>query len=126
MNKRLSLISISTVCLIILGNCAYQVNKPLQGKTLEKYSRLLAEVRVRGKGSGEKECIDNLSPFPFNLSPIQDRSLSDLCKSSSSKPHLLAQNNTQLEYEFLGQKIPLTVKKDTTAVLFKPQKKCSQ
>ena len=33
----------------------------------------------------------------------------------------IAQSATQLEYEILGQKIPLTVKQDTTAVLFKPQ-----
>ncbi|MGK7949952.1 MAG: hypothetical protein AB4368_14505 [Xenococcaceae cyanobacterium] len=78
MNKRLSLISLSTVCLIVLGNSIDHGNKPLHSESLD---------------------------------PV------------SVQPHLIAQNTTQLEYEFLGQKIPLTVKKDTTAVLFKPQPK---
>ena len=43
--------------------------------------RLLQEVREKGKGEGEKECINNLSPLPLNLSPIQDQGLSDLCKN---------------------------------------------
>ncbi len=42
--------------------------------------------------------------------------------TASIQKHILAQRATQLEYEILGQKIPLTVKQDTTAVLFKPQK----
>ena len=77
MNKRLSLISVSTVCLIILSNFINHENKQLYGTSLDT---------------------------------------ADLQK------HILAQSATQLEYEFLGQKIPLTVKKDTTAVVFKPQK----
>ncbi len=77
MNTRLSLISVSTICLILLGNFISKENKQLYGASLNTVS-------------------------------IQKT--------------LLAQKTTQLEYEFLGQKIPLTVKKDTTAVLFKPQK----
>ncbi len=77
MNKRLLLISVSTVCLIILSNFINHENKQLYGTSLDK---------------------------------------------ASIQKHLLAQSATQLEYEILGQKIPLTVKKDTTAVVFKPQK----
>ncbi|MDJ0744572.1 MAG: S8 family serine peptidase [Xenococcaceae cyanobacterium MO_167.B27] len=43
--------------------------------------------------------------------------------TASIQKHLLAQNETELEYLILGQKIPLTLKQDTTAVVFKPQKK---
>ncbi len=58
----------------------YSPNNPLPSP--QDY-RLLAEVRSKGKGKGEKECINNLSPFPLNLSPKQDRSLSDKSKRSS-------------------------------------------
>ena len=46
-----------------------------------KNTRLLSEVREKGKGEREKEYINNLSPFPLNLSPKQDRGLSDKTKS---------------------------------------------
>ena len=81
MNKRLSLISVSTVCLIVVGNFFNYENKLLYGKPLD---------------------------------------------TASLQQHLLAQNTTQLEYEFLGQKIPLNVKKDTTAVVFKSQDRGSE
>ena len=79
MNKRLSLISVSTLCLILLGNFVSHSNSKLYSASLDTVS--------------------------------------------TPKTLLVQSNSSQLEYEVLGQKIPLTVKKDTTAVVFKPQER---
>lgn len=78
MNTRLSLISVFTLCLVILGNFLSHSNSKLYSASID---------------------------------------------TVSTPKTLLVQSNSQLEYEVLGQKIPLTVKKDTTAVVFKPQER---
>ncbi len=47
---------------------------------LDSYKRLLAEVRVRGKGKRGKERFSFPFPLTFNLFPKLNRGLSDYCR----------------------------------------------
>ena len=58
-------------------------------------TRLLSEVREKGKGEREKEYINNLSPFPLNLSPKQDRGLLDKTKSSTLNAVIIQEDGVE-------------------------------
>ncbi|MGK7934467.1 MAG: four helix bundle protein [Xenococcaceae cyanobacterium] len=65
-------------------------DRPIYNELYNQAKELLAEVRSKGKGSREKECIKNLFPFPFNLSPKQDQDLLDKSKRAKDLSRMLA------------------------------------